>query len=139
MNTLIFCLADGLAGLRRSKLSAILTIFTVSVSLYFIGAFWVLSSSFFTIFEEIRAKVVLEAFLSEDLHSEQIAELGRELSLMAEVDSIHYVGKEAALHIFKETFGEDYSQLIDENPLPASFQIFLKKQYLQPDSARISV
>lgn len=136
MNTILFCLADGLAGLRRSRLSGILTIFTVSISIYFIGAFWVLSSSVITIFDEIRAKVVLEAFLSDNLQSEEIAELNRELALMARVDSVYYVSKDAALEVFKETFGDDYVQLIDENPLPSSFQIYLKKQHLHPDSAQ---
>lgn len=139
MNTLIFCLVDGLAGLRRSKLSGILTIFTVSISIYFIGAFWVLSSSFITIFDEIRAKVVLETFISDQLQGEEIAELSRELALMSKVDSVQFVSKDEALEIFRETFGEDYSQLIEENPLPASFQVYLKKQHLHPDSAQLVV
>lgn len=139
MNTLLFCIVDGLSGLRRSKLSGLLTIITVSISIYFIGAFIVLSNSFFDIVEEIRAKVVLETFISEDLASEEIAELNRELYLLAEVDSVYYVSKDMALTIFKETFGDEYAQLIDENPLPSSYQVFLKNEYLNSDSARAIV
>ncbi|MFQ5633545.1 MAG: cell division protein FtsX [bacterium] len=139
MNTLLFCIVEGLSGLRRSKFSGFLTIITVSISIYFIGAFIVLSNSFFEIVEEIRAKVVLEAFISEEMASEQIAELNRELYLLAAVDSVYYVSKDAALVIFKETFGDDYAQLIDENPLPSSFQVFLKKKYLNSDSVQSAV
>lgn len=139
MNTLVFCIVDGLSGLRRSKLSGFLTIVTVSISIYFIGAFIALSNSFFEIIEEIRTKVILEAFIGEDLTSEEIAELNRELYLLAEVDSIYYISKDAALTIFKETFGDEYANLIDENPLPGSFQIFLKNEYLTSDSAQAVV
>lgn len=139
MNTIFFCISDGLSGLRRSKLSGFLTIITVSISIYFIGAFIVLSGSFLQIIDEIRARVILEAFLNEDLASEEIAELNRELYFMTEVDSVFYVSKDFALRIFKETFGDDYAQLIDENPLPSSFQIFLKKKYLNADSAQAIV
>jgi cell division transport system permease protein len=111
----------------------------VSISIYFVGAFIVLSGSFLQIIDEIRAKVVLEAFLSENMAGEEIAELNRELYFMPEVDSVFYVSKEAALRIFKETFGNDYAQLIDENPLPSSFKIFLKTAYLNPDSAQAVV
>ncbi|MFQ5630095.1 MAG: cell division protein FtsX, partial [bacterium] len=80
-----------------------------------------------------------ETFISEDLASEEIAELNRELYLLAEVDSVYYVSKDMALTIFKETFGDEYAQLIDENPLPSSYQVFLKNEYLNSDSARAIV
>ena len=50
------------------------------------------------------------------------------------VSSIIYISKdEAARNFIKET-GEDFRKLLDYNPLPASYQISLKDNYVEKDS-----
>lgn len=139
MNTLWLCLSEGVSGLRRSKLSGMLTIVTVALSIFLLGVFYLLSANFLTLLNEIKARVVVEAFLSDELSNEAVAELNRELFFREQIDSVYYVSKEEALQIFKETFGEDYTQLIEENPLPASFQIFPSKAYLNSDSVHVLI
>lgn len=136
MNKLIFCLVDGLSGLRRSELSSLLTILTVSISLFLIGAFYVISNNVLTNLGELRSRVVFEAFLNDSLDVDGQQMLGRRIRTLRGIDSLKFIDKNEALRIFKSTFDSKYSNLIDDNPLPASFQIFLQPHYLVHDSAR---
>jgi cell division transport system permease protein len=45
---------------------------------------------------------------------------------------INYVSKEEAARIFKDEFGENIYDILDENPLPPSFNIKLYKQMTHP-------
>lgn len=137
MSTLWFCISDGLSGLRRSKLSGFVTIVTVSIAIFLVGVFYIAGENFMTLARELKSRVVLEAFVDSRAPAEDLRQLRQRMHTLSFVDSVKYVSKEEALQRFRETFGGEYAQLIDENPLPASYQIYLKPAYLNSDSAQM--
>lgn len=136
MRTLLFVLKESLSGIRRAKLSAALTILTVSISLLFVGIFYVGGKNVLRIVQEIRGRVGFEAFVDNTATEADIQRLQEQLTQIAGVDSIEYISREQAIEVFKTLFDETFLNVVEENPLPASFQLFLNPAYLSEDSSR---
>jgi len=126
---------EGVAGLRRSMLASFSSVITIAISLLLIGMFSIISLKTSSLIESVRHEVEFEAFLSDSVTPEQESDIKRQISAMAEVDSVEYVSKEDAARIFKEEFGEDIGAVLDFNPLPPSFKIRLKNEFNTPARA----
>ncbi len=50
------------------------------------------------------------------------------------INSSKYISKEDAANIFVKETGEDFRKLLDYNPLPASYLVTLKPDYVKKDS-----
>jgi cell division transport system permease protein len=53
------------------------------------------------------------------------------------IKDVRFISKTEAAKIFKEEFGEDINSVLNFNPLPASFKIFLEQEYKNADSAGV--
>ncbi|HHL73479.1 MAG TPA: ABC transporter permease [Bacteroidetes bacterium] len=137
MRLFIYSIVDGLSGLKRSGISSLLTILTICCSLVLLGAFYIIRQGLRENLQETRSRFVLEAFLL-DAEPKDHETTGEKILHLAGVDSIEYVSKDDALARVRETFGDDYLALIEDNPLPASFHVVLQPSYVNRDSvARI--
>ncbi len=74
----------------------------------------------------LKGKVEIEAFLSDSLSSDQIREVKTKLLATKGVSSVQFVSKDEAAEIFKKEFGQDIKTVLEFNPLPASYRVFLK-------------
>ncbi len=136
MRTLLFVLKESLSGIRRAKFSAALTILTVSISLLFVGIFYVGGKNVLRIVQEIRGRVGFEAFVDNTANEADIQRLQTQLTQIAGIDSVEYISREQAIEVFKTLFDETFLNVVEENPLPASFQLFLNPAYVREDSSR---
>ncbi len=129
-----YTLEESLAGFRRNRAATLITIFTVSISLLLLGVFTIITMNFSEMVDEIRARVEVEAFLKNGLNADQHRKIGAGLKAVRGVEEVTYVSKEDAARIFKQEFGEDYRDLLDENPLPASYRLRIHQGYDNADS-----
>ena len=125
--SLSYAMKESLAGFKRAKLSAIISIITITISLLLLGIFAVFTIHTSRFIDTLRNKVEMEAFLQEPLSSQELPSLKKRVAAIDGVKEIVYVSKEEAAKIFKDEFGEDISNVLDFNPLPASFKIFLNE------------
>jgi len=127
-----FFLKEGIVGLKRARLSAIIAITSLCVALTLIGIFSVaalnLKDSLFQFYREIE----IEAFLDPDLSPNQINQLQQQIQAFPEISRVSYISREQALQEFQKVFGENLQAVLKENPLPASFRIVLDPDYSQP-------
>ena len=65
--SLSYTLRESMSGFRRTKLSSVLSIITISVALLLLGLFGVLSIHATRFLNELRARVELEVFLEEPI------------------------------------------------------------------------
>ena len=130
--SITYAIREGVSGFQRAKLAAVGSILTITVSLLLLGLFYVISVNTSRILDSLRSKVEMEAFLDEPLSNKRINELKRGLSTLEGIDHISFVSKEEASKIFKQEFGEDINGVLDFNPLPASFKIYLKEPFRTP-------
>ncbi|MFI5250827.1 MAG: cell division protein FtsX [Bacteroidota bacterium] len=130
-----YAIREGILGFQRAKLAAAGSILTIMVSLLLLGLFYVLSVHTSRILDNLRSKVEMEAFLEEPISNIRIGELRRGISAVEGVEQIYYVSKEEAARVFKQEFGEDINSVLDFNPLPPSYKIYLKEEYRTPARA----
>ena len=132
-----YAIREGISGFQRAKLAAVGSILTIMVSLLLLGLFYVTSVNTNRILDSLRSKVEMEAFLDEPLSSARIGELRKSISAIEGVDHVYFVTKEEAAKIFKQEFGEDINSVLDFNPLPPSYKVFLKEDFRSPAKAEI--
>jgi len=134
IRALVYFLEEALTSLWRSRLINALSILTIAVSLFVVGAFVTLGANLSRIVTEWTEKVQVVFYLEDgiDAHIQKILE--DRLRGEAGVESLRYVSSEEALARFKALF-KDLETLADdlgENPFPASLEVTLKRGYEGP-------
>jgi cell division transport system permease protein len=124
-----YTVKESFSGFTRTKLSATISILTISISLVLLGIFAVITINTSRFIEMLRAKVEMEVFLQEPVSREKIGELVNRVLAVEGVDSLLFISKNDAAEVFKNEFGEDIKKVLDFNPLPPSFKIFIKPEH----------
>ena len=124
--SLSYTLRESVSGFKWTKLSSVISIMTVSISLLLLGIFAVITINASRFITSLRNKVELEAFLQEPITDEETAGLLRSVEAIPGIATVTYISKDQAAKIFREEFGEDISSVLDFNPLPPSFKITLR-------------
>jgi len=132
-----YTIKEGFSGFKRARLSSIITIFTMTISLLLLGLFAIIYTNANQIIQSFRDKVEMEVFLSVEVDSAQTEQIEQTLLNTPGVASVIYISKDEAAKIFKKEFGEDIHSVLDFNPLPASFKVRLLPEYKNSDSAKI--
>ena len=133
--SLSYTIRESFSGFRRTKISSTLSVITVSVALLLLGLFAVFTIHAERFIEQLRNQVEVEAFLFEPVSGITVDSLGQIIASFPEVDSVIYVSKTHAAEIFEKEFGEDILSILDFNPLPPSFKVYMKDEY--KTSARV--
>lgn len=134
---IIFWFKEALRIFSRAKSSFILSLISLSISIMLIAA------SFYSIFlsqkieRKIKEQFTLNIFLNDSLSVKDITDLKTELTDKNFTSSITFIDKEKAAEAFINDTGEDFRKILDYNPLPASFSITLKADYVDKDSIKI--
>lgn len=131
-----YTVRESLSGFTRTKLSSIVSIITICISLILLGLFAILTVNAARFVEALRSKVELEAFLHEPVQEATVDSLIRVTLDIEGVESVTYVTKEEAARVFREEFGEDITTVLDFNPLPPSFRIALQPAYKTAEGAQ---
>jgi cell division transport system permease protein len=130
-----YTLRESISGFRRAKLSSVISVITISISLILLGLFFIITLQTSKLIDSLRNKVEMEAFVTEPVSKKEIADLRERIEGIEGVDHVEFVSKEDAARIFKDEFGEDITAVLDFNPLPPSFKVSLKPSYLTADRA----
>ncbi len=126
---MFYSIREGLAGLLRARVASSITISIISLSLLLIGFFLIFVFNANRLVGTIRDRIELEAFIDNSYTDQQIEALQMAIESMDGVAHVTLVTKEQAAEIFKQQFDENIFDILDENPLPASFQIALTKEF----------
>lgn len=122
---MFYSIVEGLKGLRRAKFSAFVATSTIFFALVLIGIFGIIILNIQHIIQQIQSRMEMEAFIDNSFNTEQIYELKQKIINIQGIDSVQYVSKAAAAALFRQQFGQEIFDILDDNPLPASFQIRL--------------
>ena len=136
MSNFIFLFKEGLKGFKRAKLSSFVSIIAIFISLTALSIFSIFTLELQRIVDEIENKVELEAIIDEKLDDREITLLKNKISKLEGINEVEYISKEKAAKRFQESFGEDWdiNELYGDNPLPISFLIKVKKDFLNKES-----
>lgn len=124
----------GKASAKRSKPSYFMAILGVTIVLFFVGIFgWVLINASHYI-DQLKEEVQVQVYLRNDVEAGQIDSLKNFIASKPYAKSVEYIDKETAKKRWLEKGEADFSELLDENPLPASIDFYTRSTYVQKDS-----
>jgi cell division transport system permease protein len=130
--SIFYSFREGLDGFRRAKLASFIATITMSIALLLIGIFVVIALNLISVVESVRSHIEFEVFIDNALAEAGIQELRQQLAEVDGIAAVQFISREAAVELFKKEFGpadSKFLEVLENNPLPASFRITLKRPY----------
>jgi cell division transport system permease protein len=128
---IIFYIKEVLKSIRSAKTSFILSLISTAIAVTLIMASFLIYSSSKELKNKISKNLIINVFLQDSIKTSDFDLLKYKIKNSPAVFSVYYISKEAAAENFIKETGEDFKKILDYNPLPASFSIILKEEYLQ--------
>lgn len=118
---------ESFAGFRRRKLTTGVTVLIMGSSLLVLALFVLVTLNLGVALEGARSNVDVRVFLVDGLDAQREAALQPPFLAIPGVDQARYIGRDAALAEMQALLGEDADllEVLDENPLPASYHLEL--------------
>lgn len=125
--SLRYVLREGVAGIRRARLAAVTSTFSLFIAVFLMGMILRVGANAWDVAQTLRQQVEVELFLEQDSDDarRQIESLLGDSDLVQEV---HYISKDSAAVIFREEFGLGGESLAALDFLPASFRVTMESE-----------
>lgn len=123
MRSFGFFLRETIEGIRRHTTGSMVTFVQVFISLFFLGLSLILIININNVVDNFLNNLVMGAFLEDDLTYEEADNLLAVVKDLPGVQDVTYVSKEEAFAFVQQHTTVDISDLVSENPLPASLKI----------------
>lgn len=117
-----FFTSEALRTLRRNSAPSIAAFLTVMVTTLVLGVFIPITNIATGAANDVRSRLMVEVFISDAATKAQVDQLKQKLEGLPYTKSVNYVSKEEAKQSLSGTL-KDASELLGNNPLPASFQV----------------
>jgi cell division transport system permease protein len=124
----------GRGSIKRGKPSYFMSILGVTLVLFLLGLIgWIVINAN-KLGDYFRENVEVRAYLRGDMNPKDSSVLMEYISAKPYVKSIEYVTKEEGKKRYMDEENEDWSRVLDANPLPNAIYVRVKKGYVQVDS-----
>ena len=138
MHAISSSIKEVLEGLKANKEGFLITTLTIAISMAIFGIFLIV---FFNLHEMVgkwREKFQIVVYLNDDIPKKELNNLKGFLKSRQEIEKILFISKEEALVKFKKRLNnlKTIMDNLDNNPLPASFELKLKKKHRNFDTIK---
>jgi cell division transport system permease protein len=123
MRSFGFFLKETLDGIRRHTTGSLVTFVQVFMSLFFLGLSLIIIININNVVDNFLNNLEMGAFLDDNITYDQAVELIDIVKNLPGVIDVKYVSKEEAFAFVQQHTTIDISDLLTENPLPASLKI----------------
>ncbi len=124
----------GKSSAKRSQPSYFMSILGVSLVLFILGLLgWIVINAN-KLGQYFKENVEVRVYLRENISPKDSVTLVQYIANKPYVKEYEYVTKELAKQKFVEDGNDDWKNILDANPLPASIEFKLRNQYVQSDS-----
>jgi len=124
----------GKSSIKRGKPSYFMAILGVTLVLFLLGLIGWLVINANKASDYLRENVEVKAYLRGDMNPGDSAALMDYISAKPYVKEIEYVTKEEGKKRYMDVENEDWSRVLDANPLPNGIFFRIRKEYVQVDS-----
>lgn len=124
----------GKASAKRSQPSYFMAILGVAFVLLILGVIGWLLMNANKVGEYFKENIEVRVYLRESISNQDSAALVQYISDKPYVKSYEYITKEQAKEKFIGDGNQDWTGILDQNPLPASIDFKIKGLYAHPDS-----
>lgn len=122
-----YLISEGVAGLKRARLAAFTSIFSLFLAVLLIGVLARIGYNAYEVSQFLRQEVEVEVYL-QNLDEQTTQELQMRIEQESIVDNVNYISRDSASAIFKQEFGMGSESLADLNFLPASFKLTMTNE-----------
>jgi len=130
MANLSFFFSEAAVNLRRSGITAMVTLFTIAISLVLMGAFLLATMNLESFLQQMQAEALVTAYLKPQVGLSDAKALRLRLTSLEEIENIELITPEqAAAELFSSSDDQQLLQIgitPDSNPLPATLRIKVK-------------
>jgi cell division transport system permease protein len=107
---------------------------TLSLVMFLLGLLGVLIINASQLNDHIKSNLEITVFFQSELSDAAAKSLGDSILRLPFAASGTYISGEEAVFNFKNEIGEDFVDILGDNPLPASLEISLKREYTDESS-----
>jgi cell division transport system permease protein len=134
LRAFLYFLQEAFTSLRRSWLINAVSVGTIAVSLFVLGAFLTLASNLHDVVMRWTQKVQVVFYLEDDIETIVVESLRNRLEADAAVDGLVFVSRAEALERFRSLFRDlrTLPEDLGENPFPASLEVTLRADHQSP-------
>lgn len=131
MSRLLSSISRAVANLRQSWLISSITIGIISICLFLVGGYLLMTHNLQGVLETWKQEVRITIYLRDGFPEQDIVTLQDRLNSLPEVHSVAYISKDQALEEFTAMLDDDKVIVsgLESNPLPASLRITLPKEH----------
>ena len=129
-----YYIKETISSLFKSKLASLLIISTTAIAIVFVTFSIGLVIFSKIINSNLKDNIQISLFVSDSSNETQIKQIENNLDKNIYVASKIFVSKDEALKIMKEKTGQDFSSVLEANPLPAMFQVKLVADSVNPST-----
>lgn len=101
----------------------------VSLVLFLLGMTGFVITHSYKLEKFVKENVVMNVMLDDSIVQSDISRLQQKISAHPYVKTIIYISPQEAGARLKSETGEDFTDILTNNPLPPSFDVFLKSEY----------
>jgi cell division transport system permease protein len=133
---LAYLARESVAGFHRRKLTTGVTILIMSSALLVLALFVLVALNLGIMLEKAQQNVDVRVFLAEGLEGQRLAALQHPFLAIPGVREARFISKEQALAELRRELGEDADvlEVLQENPLPASYHLELTPGHRSPEA-----
>ena len=131
---IFFYFTEAFRSINSARTSFILSTvsLTISVLLILFSLITLKVSEFYT--SSLKSNIKINLFLKDSVDESNNTDILAELQKKIYADTVEFISKEAAAEQFIEETGEDFRNILEYNPLPASFVLRVSEKYANADS-----
>lgn len=134
MRTILYCLQSALKSIWREKWINMLTTMSISIGLLIFCIFAIITLNMDSVLQRWSKSFGIVVYLSDTVDTQSQDEMNAYFLRDKDIADVNFISKDQALNEVKKALGNDAIILDDfeENPLPASFELKLKNNFLEP-------
>ncbi len=123
-----FYFSEAIKSFSRAKFASLITVLSIAISALFTTFALLLLLNSNKITNYLKEKIEITIFLKYNVPDAAIFKLKRELAQDKRIKSAVYKDKETAAREMSQYLGTDVTQVLRNNPLPASFSVHVNSK-----------
>ena len=135
----LFWLKESYKSIGRAKSSFILTLISLTLAVLLIEAS-IITLQLSGLFQKhLKSNININVFIKDPFDVKDVPKFESDLKSSKYVSSVNFVSKDEAAKTFIRETGQDFRDILDYNPLPASFVVKLNADVVTKDSLNSAV